>query len=349
MRQPFGDILRFFVGVSGTLILIAAITTSMSGFSRLAYSLGEHGQLPRAFGRLHRRSLVSPQAILAAAAISIGIVIASAFIEKDVSFLAGVFSFGVLLAFTAAQLSIIKLRIAEPDLARPYRAPFTVRIRRVEIPLPAIVGSILTFAVWIVALVTHPGARYAGAAWLAIGVVVFVAVRRFNDEGLTERVVAVDERQPADVPHFRRILVPMKLGIIGEEMLATAVKLASAHGASVAGSARDPGPAGPPARRRARGTGGARRGLARRGGLARLRAGRRGRRDDGAGAGDRPRHRRPRRERRCDLIVVGSSPRWRRQSRFFSPTVEYLLRTAPCEVLIVAFPQRVVDEETAAL
>ena len=51
---------------------------------------------------------------------------------------------------------------------------------------------------------------------------------------------------------------------------------------------------------------------------------------------------------RADLIVVGSSPRWRRQSRFFSPTVDYLLRTAPAEVLIVAFPQRVMDEELAA-
>jgi CIC family chloride channel protein len=50
---------------------------------------------------------------------------------------------------------------------------------------------------------------------------------------------------------------------------------------------------------------------------------------------------------RADLIVLGSSPRWRRQSRFFSPTVDYVLRQAPCEVLIVAFPQRVLDEEQA--
>jgi len=49
----------------------------------------------------------------------------------------------------------------------------------------------------------------------------------------------------------------------------------------------------------------------------------------------------------ADLIVLGSSPRWRRQSRFFSPTVDYVLRQAPCEVLIVAFPQRVLDEELA--
>jgi nucleotide-binding universal stress UspA family protein len=49
------------------------------------------------------------------------------------------------------------------------------------------------------------------------------------------------------------------------------------------------------------------------------------------------------RARDADLIVLGSAPRWRRQSRFFSPTVDYVLRKAPCEVLIVAFPQGVLE------
>ena len=46
--------------------------------------------------------------------------------------------------------------------------------------------------------------------------------------------------------------------------------------------------------------------------------------------------------------VVDAAPRWRRQSRFFSPTVDYVLRRATCEVLIVAFPQSVMDKELAA-
>jgi nucleotide-binding universal stress UspA family protein len=50
----------------------------------------------------------------------------------------------------------------------------------------------------------------------------------------------------------------------------------------------------------------------------------------------------------ADLIVLGSSPRWRRQSRFFSPTVDYVLKKAPSEVLIVAFPQGVLEEEVAS-
>ena len=48
-------------------------------------------------------------------------------------------------------------------------------------------------------------------------------------------------------------------------------------------------------------------------------------------------------EQGADLIVLGSSPRWRRQSRFFSPTVDYVLKKAPSEVLIVAFPQGVLE------
>jgi nucleotide-binding universal stress UspA family protein len=49
-------------------------------------------------------------------------------------------------------------------------------------------------------------------------------------------------------------------------------------------------------------------------------------------------------ERDVDLIVMGSAPRWRRQSRFFSPTVDYVLRRAPCEVMVIAYPQDVLDE-----
>ena len=343
-----GGALRFYVGVTGALILFAAVTTSISGFSRLAYSLGEHGQLPRSFGRLSRRAHVSPQAILSAALISSALVIATSFIKHDVTFLASLFSFGVLLAFTAAQLAVIKLRIDEPDLPRPYRAPFNIRIGRADIPLPAIVGSILTFAIWIVALATHPAARYAGPAWLVIGLVVFVAVRISHGEGLMERVTASDERPAEPILDFHRILVPMKLGIIGEEMLATAVKLASEQGSEVQALHVIRVPLERPLdapmfdeEERAEASLaearllGADHGVVVDGTTVRARA-------IGTAIVERAV------EVDADLIVLGSAPRWRRQSRFFSPTVDYVLRRAPCEVLIVAFPQSVLDEELAA-
>jgi nucleotide-binding universal stress UspA family protein len=47
-----------------------------------------------------------------------------------------------------------------------------------------------------------------------------------------------------------------------------------------------------------------------------------------------------------DLILLGSAPRWRRQSRFFSPTVDYVLRHAPCEVMVIAYPQGVLEDDS---
>src|SRR5947207_4376495 len=86
--------LQVFVGLSGALILLTAATTSISGFGRLAYSLGEHGQLPRKFGWLNPRTLVSPQSIVAAALISIAGLVITSTLKHPVFFLASLFSFG---------------------------------------------------------------------------------------------------------------------------------------------------------------------------------------------------------------------------------------------------------------
>ena len=327
-----GDVLLVYVGLTGALVLLAAATTSISGFTRLAFSLGEHGQLPRGFGRLNRRTLVSPQAIIAAAAISIALVIGSGLISDDVAFLASLYSFGVLLAFAAAQLAVIRLRMSEPDLPRPFRAPIAA-------PL---IGIPIAIAIWIVAMVTHPAARYAGPVWLAAGLVIYFAVRRRSHQGLLAVVDRPDEL-PAGI-EFRRVLVPMKLGAIGEEMVATAVALAKEREAQVdavfvilvpldqpldaplldleeqaAASLAEAvllgdehGVRVEPVTVRARSIGQAIVAQAL--------------------------------ERDADLIVLGSSPRWRRQSTFFSPTVDYVLRRAPCEVLVVAFPQGVLED-----
>ena len=102
------------------------ITTSFSGAGRLAYSLGRHDMLPRAFGRLNRRTLISPATIISTAAISAGILLIAKAANDPVRFLASLYSFGVLIAFTAAQVAVVRLRFTEPDLERPYRAPGNV-------------------------------------------------------------------------------------------------------------------------------------------------------------------------------------------------------------------------------
>src|SRR5581483_4637124 len=75
--------LRIVLGITGTLILGAAVSTSISGAGRLAYSLAQHGMLPHRFGKLSRRSLIPPASIASAAAISsVLLVLAAAFARE---------------------------------------------------------------------------------------------------------------------------------------------------------------------------------------------------------------------------------------------------------------------------
>ena len=108
---------------SAAMTLVAAAQSAMLGLSRLAYSLATNRQIPSASGgctrRARRRTSSSSIAAVLAGALAL---------SKDLEFLVGIYAFGALLAFTIAHVSIIRLRITEPDRPRPYRMPFNVRV-----------------------------------------------------------------------------------------------------------------------------------------------------------------------------------------------------------------------------
>jgi len=337
------DVLRVAVGLSAALILVMAVTTSISGCARLAHSMGTHGMLPRELGRLERKTLVSREAIALISIIAICVLLVAAPVADEARFLAGTYSFGVLLAFTLAQLAVIRLRRREPDLGRPFRARPDVRLRGVDVPLPALVGAPLTAAVFVVALVTHESARYAGPAWIALGLVIFVGTRLRAKVGVLQ---GVDPRIALPTgATFKRILVPMKLGVIGEEMVATAIALAKERGARVEAITvvqvpRERALDAPLPAEVARAAADS---IAEATALGEeneveVHADAVHARSIGHAIVDEAER------RQVDLIVLGSSPRWRRQSRFFSPTVDHVLKHAHCEVLVVAFPEGVFDQ-----
>src|SRR5438874_6790306 len=91
---------QLFVGLSGAFILLSAATISVSTFGRLTYSPGEHGMQARKYAILRQRTVVAPQSIVAAASIAIALLAGTAALAHPVLFLASLFSFGVLFAFT---------------------------------------------------------------------------------------------------------------------------------------------------------------------------------------------------------------------------------------------------------
>jgi len=336
-----GDVLRVGIALSGVVVLLAAVTTSMSGAGRLSYSLARHAMLPRAFERLNRRTLLSPAAILTTAGVASFLLVFSDVAGRPSVILASLYSFGVLLAFTAAQLAVLRLRRLEPDLRRPFRAP--------GMPYTAYVGAVATAFVWCLALATHGAARVVGPLWVVGGLVLFVAVRRSRGLSLTGHVEPAEaDLVPSEEGAYNRILVPVKLGAIGDEVLATAIRLAEERGGAITALHVVRVPLDKPLdaelideEERAESSLAeakllaAEHGVTVEGAIVRARA------IGEAVVGTA-------REQEADLILMGSAPRWRRQSRFFSPTVDYVLRKAPCEVMVIAYPQGVLEEDGVA-
>jgi len=343
------DILRVAVGLTGAGVLLAAATTSISGVGRVVYSMGRYQMLPHVFGTFARRSTLPPAAILGAGAVSSTLVIVAASVGREARFLASLYSFGVLITFAIAQAAVVRLRFTEPDLPRPFVVPFNVRIRGRPVPVAALVGIPLVAVLWVVTFSTHAAARIGGPAWLLVGAALYVGARMREGSGLLDHVQPpTPDLVPAGEGEYEKILVPVKLGPIGEEMLATAIKLAEERGGTIHALHVIPVPRALPLdaeladhdERAAASLEEARtlateHGVTIEGDTVRARA-----------IGEAIVAKAT--EIGADLIVMGSAPRWRRQSRFFSPTVDHVLRNAPCEVMVLAYPQGILEEELLA-
>jgi APA family basic amino acid/polyamine antiporter len=182
----------------------------MLGLSRIAYSLATNGQIPGALGKLHRDHSTPYIAIGLASALAFGLVL-----THDITFLAGIFAFGAMLAFTIAHLSIIVLRFREPDLPRAFRIPGNIEVRGVDVPVPAVIGALVAGAAWVSVIVLHSGARLMGGLWMLGGVLFYVGYRKVQGKPLAKRyqIPAEALRDQPDV-EYGAILVP----IFGEEM-----------------------------------------------------------------------------------------------------------------------------------
>ena len=221
------DVMKWLVMLMAVPVLFWAATTSMLGLSRHVYALATNRQIPSWAGKLER-TYATPY-------IAIGIAAVLAFalaIPGDIRFLARVYAFGALLAVTIAQISVIRLRMTAPDLERPYRVPLDVRIRGYDLPLPAMLGALISGLAWLSVFVLHRSAVIVGGGWMLFGLVFYVIYRLFVEKTPLTRRVQVPEaslkKQPTDV-EYSTILVPVFGTNLDDDIVSTAGRLADAE------------------------------------------------------------------------------------------------------------------------
>jgi APA family basic amino acid/polyamine antiporter len=221
------DVMQWGVVLVAVPVLFWAANTSMLGLSRHVYVLATNRQIPSWAGRLERTH--------ATPFIAIGIAGVLAFalaIPGDIEFLAGVYAFGALLAATIAHLSIVRLRAKDPDRERPFRVPFNLGWRGYRLPLPAILAALISGLAWISVLAFHQGAVYVGGGWMVFGLVTYVVYRKLVEgTSLTQRVTVPEvslKKQAAEI-EYSNILVPVFGTELDDDIIATAGRLADAE------------------------------------------------------------------------------------------------------------------------
>lgn len=220
------DTMRHLVGAMGAVVLIQAVNGTMLGVSRLTYSLATNRQIPSLVGRLHSKRSTPYVAVTIAALISFGLALSA-----DIEFLAGIFAFGAMLAFTIAHLSVIVMRYREGEAPRAFRIPLSVPFRGGSLPLPAVVGALGSFVAWVSVLWLHKGARAVGGLWMLGGLVLYTTYRLSQDKPLRKRFTIPEEAlQEITEAEYGSILVPVFGGPFDDDIVGTAGRLAAEEG-----------------------------------------------------------------------------------------------------------------------
>jgi APA family basic amino acid/polyamine antiporter len=227
------DVSRYVVGATAAALLLVAMNGQMLGLARLAYSLATNRQFPSAVGRLHRRRGTPYVTIAIAALIAFALAL-----PHDLDFLAGVFAFGAMIAFSLAHLSIIALRFREPDRPSAFRVPLSIPFRGARIPLPAVFGAAFSISVWLSIVIYHEGARVIGTVWMVAGISLYVVYRRGQGKSLTRRfTIPAEALQESTAAEYGSILVPVFGEELDDDIVGTAGRLAASEGEEEEGGA----------------------------------------------------------------------------------------------------------------
>lgn len=171
------DVLKPLIAILAGTILLIGTNAGLIGISRLAFSLGSHKLVPPALSRIHPRFKTPYISIILFSIVAI-LILAPGFFETNVfENMGALYAVGCLLANMFAHASILSLRIRKPELPRPFKLGWNIKVKGRELPISAILGVIALTIIWLIILVTQPYSRWVGLAWMFGGLVIYYLYR----------------------------------------------------------------------------------------------------------------------------------------------------------------------------
>ena len=194
LLEVFRNLLPPLVALLAATILLVATNAGLLGISRVAFSLGQHRQLPPIFSRIHHSFKTPYISVLVFGLVAL-IILAQGMRQADLfAKMGGLYAFGSMLSFALAHASIIALRVRHPRHHRPFRLWPNLKIGGRELPLTALLGLLGTVGVWIVIVIMQPYSRWVGTLWILGGLVLYSLYRWGARLSLTKAPPPLEER-----------------------------------------------------------------------------------------------------------------------------------------------------------
>ena len=231
--------LRYAVGGVGALVLLQAVNGQMLGHRRGWRTRWARTARSRACSAACTTARSTPYVTICARR---GDRVRRSALTTDLEFLAGIFAFGAMLAFTIAHLSVIVLRFREPERAAAVPGPPSVSIgSAARSRSRRALGALLAAARAGSRVVACTRARASSAAaWMVFGLALYVIYRRVPGQAAdasASRSRPRRSRRRARV-EYGSILVPVFGGPLDDDIVGTAGRLAAEEAARRARAAR---------------------------------------------------------------------------------------------------------------
>ena len=180
-----GPAFAVWIALMGTLVCYISTNTGVIGVSRVMFSMGRLGLLPKGLARVNARFrtpyvTIAIFSIIACVIIGFNVTLPGNLL---LDLITSIYNFGALVAYMYVNAAAIALRIKEPE-RKGWRMPLNFSIKykggRYSISVVPLVGLVSAFIVWVIIVGLHPTGRLVGSLWFAIGIAGYLIYQKWK-------------------------------------------------------------------------------------------------------------------------------------------------------------------------
>ena len=198
-----GSYISTYVALIAAAISMVSANTGVIGVSRIVYSMSKFKLLPSFLSKLHKTRATPYIGIILFSFIG-GLLALTGYIYLIVS----LYSFGALFSYILVNYCHIKLRKLDKDAYRPWKSPLNIKLKDYDVSIVAIIGLIFAIILFSLIVTYHSEGRILGIIWILLGLVAFVAYRKYIGESISKSISA--SLIPPALPYIKTLVyVPL--------------------------------------------------------------------------------------------------------------------------------------------